>query len=356
MPPQNSWHPYTKAVYFNEATGLAVLSVSKSEEELNAPQLESAVGSLRYVRKINEENGCTSLGSNGDTVGQYHLFGGSNATTTGGPSRPCWLPVVYHSDDSDQFASFLSGMIELPPHLQPALLIDTGGNFEGEYGEPKLVTDQMWVGSHALDSRSYFHHRLHVSRLSGVLPKLAGVEFLSAPLSPLPDEVKDGTYRSEIQSLRRIADVALESNPVVGYSERMPVTRDSSKYRPCKSGECVSLWAVLFKFLDACCLATVDSSSDPVLDLTLSHMKPIGNLYTDAARWYADADVAFITSGGVRGPGWPAGGVTVADVWSALPFPNNLCTGRMNGVHLFKLLNYSMSVSTFEGVGEFWRT
>ena len=78
-------------------------------------------------------------------------------------------------------------------------------------------------------------------------------------------------------------------------------------------------------------------------------IQPIGNLYTDAARWYTNADVAFITSGGVRGPGWPAGEVTVSDIWAALPFPNNLCTGYINGVHLFQLLNYSMSVATFEG-------
>eukprot|EP00984_Skeletonema_dohrnii_P038088 scaffold40905_cov167-Skeletonema_dohrnii-CCMP3373.AAC.1 len=94
----------------------------------------------------------------------------------------------------------------------------------------------------------------------------------------------------------------------------MPFARDSTSYRPCKSGEC-----------------------------------PIGNLFTDAARWYTNADVAFITSGGVRGPGWAAGDVHVSDLYEALPFTNKLCTGRMNGVHLFQLLNFSMSVATFEG-------
>lgn len=39
----------------------------------------------------------------------------------------------------------------------------------------------------------------------------------------------------------------------------------------------------------------------------------------------------------------------MSDIWGALPFPNTLCTGYINGVHLFQLLNYSMSVATFEG-------
>ena len=59
--------------------------------------------------------------------------------------------------------------------------------------------------------------------------------------------------------------------------------------------------------------------------------------------------LGLVCAGGVRGPGWPAGEVKVSNIWSSLPYPNNLCTGVMNGIHLFQLLNYSMSVATFEG-------
>ena len=34
---------------------------------------------------------------------------------------------------------------------------------------------------------------------------------------------------------------------------------------------------------------------------------PIGNLFTDAARWKSKSDLAIIDAGGVRGPGWDAG-------------------------------------------------
>ena len=228
-------------------------------------------------------------------------------------SRNCWLPIVYHSDKGDQFAPFLKAMRELPPHHKPAMIIDTGEGSFHEYEEPTLV-DGIWVAIPRLNSRTYFQHRLEISydEIDGL--QLDYVEFVSAPLSPLPDEMKDETYRSEIIALKRAADEALRNNPIVGYSDEMPFARDLTSYRPCKSGEC-----------------------------------PIGNLITDAARWYANADVAFITSGGVRGPGWKAGEVHVNNIWESLPFPNNLCTGRINGVHLFQLLNYSMSVATFEG-------
>ena len=200
-------------------------------------------------------------------------------------------------------------MRALPRHHRPALIIDTEGSLK-EYEEPTLV-DGIWVASPRLNSRTFFQHKLEMSYDAVFGLQLDYVEFISAPLSPLPDEMKDETYRSEILALKRAADEALRNNPVIGYSDEMPFARDLTSYRPCKSGEC-----------------------------------PIGNLFTDAARWYTKADVAFITSGGVRGPGWAAGDVHVSDLYEALPFTNNLCTGRMNGIHLFQLLNYSMSVAT----------
>ena len=55
-----------------------------------------------------------------------------------------------------------------------------------------------------------------------------------------------------------------------------------------------------------------------------------------------------LPSGGLRGEGWPAGEVHVSDIWAALPFINHMCTGAMSGVSVFRLLNYSTSVATFE--------
>eukprot|EP00985_Skeletonema_marinoi_P011705 scaffold5563_cov144-Skeletonema_marinoi.AAC.1 len=203
-------------------------------------------------------------------------------------------------------------MALLPQGHRPAMIIDIEGNVK-EYEEPTLI-EEIWVASLEMNSRTYFQHKLEMSYDTTYGLQLDNVELISAPLSPLPDEMKDEIYRQEIDMLRKAADEAMTNNPIIGYSDEMPFARDLTSYRPCKSGECL-----------------------------------IGNLFTDAARWYAKADVAFITSGGVRGPGWQAGDVHVSNVWESLPFPNLLCTGKINGVHLFQLLNYSMSVATFEG-------
>lgn len=76
---------------------------------------------------------------------------------------------------------------------------------------------------------------------------------------------------------------------------------------------------------------------------------PIGNLFTDALRWKAGADFAAMSSGRLRGPGWPAGKVRMSDISAAYPFENYLmCTGTMNGVSVLRLLNYSTASATFE--------
>ena len=314
VPPTNSWHPFTKAVHFDTETRLAILSLSMSTEALNVPQIPAASGMLRYVRKMNEENGCVMPSSSHYTA-YSDSFLNSNVTNKVGEVSPsnCWLPVVQHSDKgADPFESFLKAMALLPQGHRPAMIIDIEGNVK-EYEEPTLI-EGIWVASLELNSRTYFQHKLEMSYDTTYGLQLDNVELISAPLSPLPDEMKDEIYRQEIDTLRKAADEAMTNNPIIGYSDEMPFARDLTSYRPCKSGEC-----------------------------------PIGNLFTDAARWYTKADVAFITSGGVRVPGWAAGDVHVSDLYEALPFTNNLCTGRMNGVHLFQLLNYSMSVATFEG-------
>ena len=83
-----------------------------------------------------------------------------------------------------------------------------------------------------------------------------------------------------------------QNNPIVGYTTTMPLSRVDD-YRACKAGEC-----------------------------------PLGNLFTDAIRWFTQTDIAFTSSGGYRGEGWSAeDGVRLTDLYAALPFPN---TGKLN--------------------------
>ena len=92
----------------------------------------------------------------------------------------------------------------------------------------------------------------------------------------------DEQFAADISYVHALAAQAAANDPVLGHSGEMPLIRDDD-WRLCMGGEC-----------------------------------PGGNLFTDAIRWYAEADVAFISSGGVRGPGWPAGDVKVSDIWKTL--------------------------------------
>ena len=63
----------------------------------------------------------------------------------------------------------------------------------------------------------------------------------------------------------------------------------------------------------------------------------IGNYLCDRLRERADADVAFLNSGGIR-KNLPAGPITILDVKEILPFANNLVTFDVTGAELMTLL------------------
>jgi 2',3'-cyclic-nucleotide 2'-phosphodiesterase (5'-nucleotidase family) len=89
----------------------------------------------------------------------------------------------------------------------------------------------------------------------------------------------------------------------------MPVHR-SGTYRACQAGEC-----------------------------------PVGSLFTDAVQCFTNSNVAFTSSGGYHGEGWPKGLVKLTNLYGGLPFPNTKCVGTMSGLSLFKLLDYMQPAS-----------
>jgi len=111
-------------------------------------------------------------------------------------SSQCWLTIVYHLDgNAANFQTFKEGMLALPAELRPATIIDTIRNYEEQYSTPTL-DGTTWIASHDWNSRSFFAHKLNISYGTGHdpninrLPKLESMEFISAPLSPLPEEAK----------------------------------------------------------------------------------------------------------------------------------------------------------------------
>lgn len=308
IPPGNSWYQFAVPVYFDEATGLATMVVWNSNEPLNSPQIESTTGVLDYIARVNSQAGCG--GAEASLFDRY-----VNRTIREG-GRRCWVPVVMYADVKEKFDAFRDAIVE--HENPPALLIDVEGNAPPFKAPRRVGSNDVWLVSYFHAGDEYFHHKItlnedrrSIKQFEMVFGDLAEQILIVNATSNVT--IKDEQWRKDINTLREQADEASANDPIVGVSTLMPVTREGT-YRRCKGGEC-----------------------------------EIGNLFTDAARWWADADVAFAPSGGLRGEGWPAGNVTVSNIWDALPFPNLMCTGTMNGVSLFRLFNYSINVATFEG-------
>ncbi|KAL3923679.1 MAG: hypothetical protein SGILL_001521 [Bacillariaceae sp.] len=322
--PSNSWHPYVESVHFDESTGLAIANIVDDDVPAMISGLEAARGFLNYIAKINRENGCTEDSSNAyseymldNPVIEFSETGSSTSNATLLDSQVeqdlhCWVSVVLFSGMESRYWDFLTKTTKL--ENPPDLLVSLDFAYE-TFPQPQVYADSStWVASCAMNHKNYCQQRIELSGTSrGGKPTITQVEFVGHELEALPEDLKDDEWRENIQQLRTLADDAKKNNPTVGYTESMPVSR-IDEYRACKAGEC-----------------------------------PLGSLFTDAIRWHTGTDIAFTSSGGYRGVGWSEGPVRLTDVYAGLPFPNTECVGKMSGLSLFKLLNYTTSVATFEG-------
>ena len=256
---------------------------------------------LDHIANINENNGCNLKDEN--------IFHNVETGDTAGVSiSPCLLPIVHIADEDEVLTSTcLQAALQ---HPSPPVVIS---EVRGGYSTPQLVNNNRTLVL-TIDNGGDILSRLHVEVDLRSLA-ISSYTYDTINLEELPAEYKDADYIEDMTYLRTLADDALANDPVVGITGFMPMTRTiiRSDWRMCMGGEC-----------------------------------PIGNLFTDALRWAGGADFAVLNSGGLRGEGWPAGEVHVSDLWSALPFVNHICTGVMSGVSVFRLLNFSTSVATFE--------
>jgi hypothetical protein len=323
--PSNSWYPYVRSIYFDKVTGLALISISDHDVPLWVDQVAAAKGILNYLSTLNTRNGCVAELTN---YQEYLLDSDIQSVPTTMTSNPnasmpvqehnntpleatqCWVPVILYQDVEPNYWPFLS---EITRHeYPPALIINLEHSYETHLEPVVYEYTTVWVAQCPMDDAKYCQHRVSLSQQDRQ-QRIVNVEFINENLKELPAELKDEAWNATISELRKRADEARNNNPIAGYSDFMPPTREGT-YRACKSGEC-----------------------------------PLGSLFTEALLWFTDSDVAFTSSGGYRGPGWSAGAVTLTDLYAGLPFPNSECTGVMSGLSLFKLLNYTTSVATFEG-------
>ena len=375
VPPSVSWsgENYHEYIHYDDATGIALLSIANSNEPLNIDAVEATWGALHQIAERNKHLGCLPWSRHEQERNQlfqtyqeiymngYSSNSHSSSSSTSSDQPLCWIPVIYYDDHN--LHDFLQGILQHP--YPPFLIVDVAENAPDLYPIPIRVpiptslttttssssmegTNQttilsnstvasttttrssstnnnnntnvtstpqsssfVWIHSFGRKDDVYYQHELHLD-FSTQPPLLTNVSLLEYEMEILPQEFRDATYAQHIAFLRQQADQAVVNDPLVGYSTEFPVARDG-EYRQCQGGEC-----------------------------------QIGNLFTDALRWYAKAHVAFVTAGGLRGDGWPAGPVHISNIWASLPFPNSICTGTMSGKSLFYLVDYSMATATFE--------
>jgi hypothetical protein len=330
VPTSNSWHPFVKSTYFDPSTGLAFASLADTGVPLTIDLIDAANGFLNYIQKINQENGCydgweTTTTTTTATISYNDYlqenppleFGNTqnlNETVTNklteeareddSRKQHCWITVLLYSSLESEYVKFLDAITRLDDTtttrrtITPDLVINLDYTYQAHPYPTLYNNTKTWVVSCSMTRTNYCQTRITLSTKtdqdqessSPIVKSIDNIEFIGGDLETLPNELKDDEWRQNILQLRPLADIAQQNNPILGYTTTMPLSRIDD-YRACQAGEC-----------------------------------PIGNLFTDAIRWFTGTDVAFTSSGGYRGEGWSAeDGVRFTDLYAALPFPN---TGR----------------------------
>lgn len=322
VPGSNSWSPYIKSIHFDKSTGLALMNFYDQGDPFMYSQVDAAKGALRYIAHLNGQRAaCRKQGAGATATDAYfRLFHGENATMVFEDSSeddPCWIPIAYYSDVEENYHDFVEALMDY--EYAPALIIDRDGHaYDEEEDTPPLQVGSkgMWLSSFPLEDDTYMDHKITKSADGMSISKVERIVQDLGDLSAI-DVANDAIYVENIAKLRMLADEAHQNDPVVGQIDaEMPVQRVGSDYFRCKAGEC-----------------------------------EMGNLFTDAVRWYKDADFAFFSTGGLRGGGWSVGDVKTSFIWEASPFPNAVCSGTMSGLSVFQLFNFSIGTATFEAAG-----
>lgn len=339
IPPSSSWDGgWHEHIHFDVNTGLALIVIGRmGGTRFSFPQAESANGMLYIVEKENKKLGrhCVTGESmdatqvsliasyeNSYSIDFDQSFPTRNNTAAGeqgGEDKAiirCWTSViVFYDTDSDNFERFLEAM-KVHPH-PPAVILDAGENNDN-YTYPTRVptttisnsssttttSQDIWVHSYHLSHTSYIQHQFAVDTNQ---QSVQNISFIKHYLNDLPEDYKDDTYKRHIDVLRVLANEAMGNDEIVGFSTEVPPQRSR-----CTIGQC-----------------------------------EIGSLFADAMRWYTQVDIAFQPGGGLRGGGWAEGPVYMSDIWTALPFPDAICTGVLSGVSLVRLLDYSYKTAYF---------
>ncbi|CAB9516276.1 Gamma-aminobutyric acid (GABA) B receptor [Seminavis robusta] len=322
IPISNAWKQFVQDIHFHEETGLAVMKVVRSRDRNHdriQKTIESCKSLLSVIHQINWQAGCfpqeepTPYWSYMQSSALWYNLSQTSSQQQQHPEHPCWIPVIitgqgFDPPMMDTFVDALATYEKFPPAViyQP-LGID-------KFATPGKVHNTWVYWNPAYKIYGFDQLRLHLRHdpsLTHTQNEVLDLTVTQEDTGNIDEQVKDDQFVRDIEFLKDLMVEAEINDPLLGNTTEMLYTREG-QFQRCYGGEC-----------------------------------PLGNLFADALRWRAQADVAVINSGGVRGSGWPAGEVRTSNIWRSFFFANTLCEISMSGLSLFRLFNYSTSLATF---------
>jgi hypothetical protein len=301
VPPSNSWSQILHNVYFHYTTGFAVLSMIDQTQPLAYSQNDAARGLLAYIGNLNRRMGCASSNKQRSTPFEVYTYPfhdilntqqqqqqqQQQQESTNDPQRPphCWIPIIIvYGADSYAMSDLINGLDEF--EYPPAVIVDIQAyDTEPFYEKPMLISNTTWVVSYFIEAARFDMLRMDLTVPTTPTssssseqerpgqPVIPNMELIQDSMSPVAQYVKDEKFYTDFEFTSNLVKEALDNDPVIATMDQpMPLASKPPDVYHCFAGEC-----------------------------------PIGNLFTDAARWKSQADIAIINAGGVRGPGWDAG-------------------------------------------------
>eukprot|EP00759_Apiculatamorpha_spiralis_P055789 PhF_6_TR7898/c0_g3_i4/m.11685 len=203
------------------------------------------------------------------------------------------------------------------PHSPDVIWFDRDGYPVSDVYKNATKVKNCWLIKNLVVDNALGGIRIEVtsSGSSGGPRQVVGITPIQKPYSELSKT--DASYTRDLKMFADEASFALANDPVVG------VTKEAFNYtwspdeniRPCFAGACQT-----------------------------------GSLFADGIRYLGGADIALLNSGGIRGPGFPAGNITTSMLFMMNPYSNVLCTGTILGSTLLSIYNWSIHAATFTEV------
>ena len=235
IPATSDWRFFHQAIYWDEETHVALISLLKTGSHLHLDPIEITRVLLDEIAREKQQRGC--LPTENTAQMDYSAYAEQylsvdqqlqqvNATeddaTEDDVTSFCWIPVVWVAGFVNG-PEFLDQIVSQNPHPPAAIVLAPNSDalFLPQYTTPTLLGNTTWVctarANPSTESNLYTQIRLRVANHSRAMT-LEALELVEEPLSELPEEFKDDLYHSQIEQLNQMQQEIIANNPIDYFS------------------------------------------------------------------------------------------------------------------------------------------